>query len=343
VKISPQHSSNYALNLSSISSTALKELKSLVGQSVTVNIGQVQRGSVELDLNGQKLQAQTNLDLKPNSRLQVQVNEINGQIRLTIQSPNKNETLQQALLRQNLPTQTPLNQTLNFLTQPQVFQLLPVAIQGMLNSLIEQLIRPAQLDGKKLQQAITQSGQFLESQIKNGQTQSLSKDIKAQLFQLQQQLTNAISSQKTPTLTQALTLVNQSIQAIQLSQLQQTTEVHSLFSQLSVNGEKRVESVQLEFKSNPQSEVENWEVMLSMSLKDHQVLEAKLAMDRNEQFQIWFFSDNVEIKQLVENRFELLKQSFKAAGLALNLLQFSVKPLVLSKTGQSLGLIDVKV
>lgn len=335
------------LNLSQVTPAALQHLKTLVGQTINITVTQVSQNNVTLQYGGQTLQAQSTLDLKPQSQLQVRVNESQGQIQLSVQPQAKPETLQQQLLRQVLPTQTPINQTLNFLTQPQNFQLLPTVIQGLLTSLIEQLLRPQHITGKKLQDSIAQSGQFLENQLKNNQTANISKDLKARLFQLQQQISQLSSQQRTPTLTQALTLVNQSIQAIQFNQLQQMDFEQGLLASITLQNHNRIDAIQLEFRKNSEQTNSNWEVVFKMNLQnpalDEQLLECKITMDDQEQFKIWFFSKASALRTQVENQFELLKEGFSQAGLALNLLQFSAQPLDATATSQSLGLIDIKV
>lgn len=357
MKITPQLPLN-SLQISQLSSNALQSLRGLVGQTVNLTVNDVRQNTVNLQLGNQSLQAQTNLDLKPQTQIQAKVTEQNGQLRLIVQAQPqvKTEVVSQNFLRTALPNQMPLNQTLTFLSQPQILQQLPPAIQNTITQLLEQILRPTLLDARRLEQAIRASGQFLENALKTRPGSDLSKDVKANLFKLQQQLQQQLSAKSSlnrtnapqPGLVQALTMVKQSVQAISLNQFQQLEQKDNLISSLAIESQQKVEPINLEIKRKNYQKQEFWEVVLQMGIsssaaEEVQSLECKISMSEAEEFKVWFYSENQELISKVSDKLDHLKKSFNNSGLALNLLEISSQPIVEKVKNRKHGLIDIKI
>lgn len=343
MKISTPTLANNSFSIQQISSAGLNHLKSLVGQTTSIQITHTHGSQVGIQVGQHHAQAYSQLNLTANSQLQVQVTEQSGKIRLTVLPTSPAETNTQNWLRQLIPNQTPLNQTLNFLTQPQIFSILPHTLQNMINNLIDQLFRPAQLNAKKLQHAIAQSGQFLENHLKQNQGQLLSKDIKAQLFQVQHQLNITPQTQTNPSLGHALKLVNQSIQAIQLNQIQQTEQPDNLISQIYSEHQHQIQAVKLIFKQPKQDAQQDREVLIILELDENRKLEAKIRMTQDDGFKIWLHTPSQAFEKTLTEQLTILKDGFEQAGLALNLLEISRQPLVKNEKIQPSNLINIKV
>lgn len=325
--------------LTQLSGGQLGTLKALVGQTLPITITQTTAGQVNFQLNGQTYQAQTGLNLKPNDRLQVQVEQHQGQIRLTIQ-PQRNapqETLQ-AHYRQLLPQQMSLQQTLQFLSQPQLLQQLPAAVQTQLNALIEQILRPQQpLDGKRVKQALLNSGLFFENKLTRPDPK-LNTDTKAQLFKLQHGLAQNTS---TPSLTQALTLIGQSLNKITLNQIQQIENPLQLQAELPLQHEDDITPLQLEIRK--QTHPNQWEAILYLSLHEEQGVICKITWVDERYFNGMFFIENADLRDTFQQALPELKTMFDDAGLPVKLLQTTpVKP-TFSQNAQKIGLIDIKI
>ncbi len=346
VKIQPLISPANALNISANNKPdALNSLKALVGQTVPIQVTHTRANQVSFNLNGQTYQAQTQLDLKPNDRLNVNVHEHNGKIRLSLTTASTSNDAIKTLYRQLLPTQTPIQQTLSFLTQPQVMQQLPAGLQAQISLLIEHLLRPQPtLDGKRLQLALANSGMFFEKNLTQAETARLSQsDIKAQLFKLQHGLENLTRSQTTATLTQALTLISQSINKISLTQLEQLENQQQNLAIIPVNDNNRITAIQLEIRQKQIYKRLQWEVILSLSLKKDDDVLCKLSWIEEDFFNCLFYVEDDELSFTIQQQLPELKCLFDDAGLALNMLQLSVTKPQFSQNSKKLGLIDVKI
>lgn len=346
VKIQPLAAQANTLNLNvTNTANALNTLKSLAGQTLPIQILRISGDQVSFNLNGQTYQAQTQLELKANDRLSVNVHEHNGKIRLTLNATANNTDTIKTLYRQLLPAQTPIQQTLNFLNQPQVMQQLPAALQAQISLLIEQLLRPQPLlDGKRLQQALASSGMFLEKHLTQSATARLSQfDIKAQLFKLQQGLENLNRSQQTPTLTQALTLISQSINKISLTQLEQLDSLQQNLAIIPINDNNRVTAIQLEIRQKKMASASQWEVILSLSLKTEDDVLCKLSWIEDSFFNCLFYVEDTQLAEQIKPQLPELKRLFDDAGLALNMLRLSATKPQFSQNSKKVGLIDIKI
>ncbi|MBE0494450.1 MAG: hypothetical protein IBX48_08920 [Thiomicrospira sp.] len=333
------------LKLNASSPLALNLLKPLIGQTVNVQVMQVNQGQVSLNLGGQTLQAQTQLNLKLNDQLHVKVKEHQGQIRLQIQPINNPADSSKVFLRQLLPQQMPIQQTLNFLSQPQLLQQLPPLIQGQISAILEQLLKPhSHFNAKNVKQALANSGILLENKLssKNITPQATQTDLKGQLFKLQQGLQQLATQTRNPSITQALTMVNQSINKITLNQLHLLDNT-SLLTNLPLQLPHQVGAITLEIRNKADKEKQHWEVILQMSLQETDDVTCKLSLKNDHQLNCFFHTDGTILANQIQSAFPILREMFNQASLALNLLELSLTKPSFSPNTQQVGLIDIKV
>lgn len=329
------------LILSQLSNTTLNHLRSQVGQTIQLNITQVNGSQVQFQHQGHNLSAQTDLKLNPNSQLTVKVTQTNSGIQLLVQGDNKPQQLQiqQQILRTLLPNQQPLNQVLNQLIQPQNMQALPASVQSLLNNLLDQLMRPNQLRGQNLKEALLNSGQLLENHLKQGATKDLQKDIKAQLFHLQSQLA-AEATRNQPSIARALSQVKQAIQGIQLNQWSQLNEAHNLSALLNLNNEYLIEQVELIFHQ-PNKHSRHWEVFFEAEVNENP-LQGKIQMDEEDNFNILLHTPSENLEKSLKNNLKTLKKDFAESLMPITMLEFSNQPISKPVKRMQSGLINTK-
>ena len=189
-----------AITISNNSKASTDELS--VGQQILAKvIASDVSGNVTLNINNVILNAKSAIALQQGQLLQLLVSQTGKQVVLQLPQNVLQDTLTQQLLRESLPNQKPLNQTIGFLQEVlgQAKKLnLPPKITQSLQDFINRLPTPQQLsDGKSLQQVIRNSGIFLEknlSQLVSSQNQFSGNDIKALLTQLKNVLSNERST-----------------------------------------------------------------------------------------------------------------------------------------------------
>lgn len=334
-----------SLKLNASTPNALNFLKPLIGQTVNVQVVKVTPEQVSLNLGGQTLQAQTQLNLKPNEQLRVNIQDHQGQIRLQIQQNTTATEINKAYLRQLLPQQSPIQQTLNFLSQPQLLQQLPPVIQGQISAILDQLLKPnTHLSAKSIQQALTNSGILLENKLssKNTSFQAIQLDLKGQLVKLQQSLQPLTQQANNPNITQALTLVNQSINKITLNQLHFLDNA-SILSNLPLQLAHQVGAITLEIRNKKHKNKTQWEIIMQISLQEDNDLTCKLSLKNEDQLDCFFHTEHESLAQQIQNALPTLREMFNQASLALNLLELSITKPSFSPNSQQVGLIDIKV
>ena len=334
-----------SLKLNASTPLALNLLKPLIGQTLNVQVIKVSSDQVSLNMGGQTVQAQSQLNLKPNDQLRVNVQEHQGQIRLQIQSANNTSDNSKVYLRQLLPQQIPIQQTLNFLSQPQLLQQLPPIIQSQISAILDQLLKPnSHLTAKNLKQALTNSGILLENKLsaKNVSPQSTQGDLKGQLFKLQQGLQQLTTLSRNPSIIQALSLVNQSINKITLNQLHFLDNT-ALLSNLPIQLPHQVGAITLEIRNKIDPDQQHWEVILQMTLEEPDDVTCKLSLKNSHQLDCFFHTDVEILANRIQNAFPTLREMFNQVGLALNMLELSIAKPSFSPNTQQVGLIDIKV
>ncbi|MBN2700633.1 MAG: flagellar hook-length control protein FliK [Methylothermaceae bacterium] len=143
-----------------------------------------------LEVGGRRLQAQTNLLLRPGDQLRLEVVRAGPQPHLKVLAQHRPEWTDQSALRHALPRQIPLDQALQNLKalfdRPQSQSLLPSSLHSQLKTLLHSLPRQAALSqADALQAAIRRSGLWAETLAASQHSPSTgSGDLKSHLLQL---------------------------------------------------------------------------------------------------------------------------------------------------------------
>lgn len=335
------------LNLSQLQNLSEKNLSSMlkVGQTLNVNIEKVDGNQVQLRLGNVSLNAVTqDASLTP-GKARVTITQTQPQLIVSLHKPavadNQTASQQQiiqAALRQLLPNQASLSQTITQLTQ---IANLPAPLQAPLQQLLEQIQKPVQkISGKELKTAIENSGMFLESKLKQPSAKNLQHDLKAQMSQLLQQsqqssIQNASVKQLSQTLIQAVNRITQ-------NQLQQLEPPWGLNIEIArETGQETVEE-RLEIQKPSYRSPNRWQVFVNLELPQGKMM-AKLTLSGESELfcALWSDSDELEQKMIAEQ--PRLQKALSELGLESIQLQISPTELKPENSRQKVSLIDIHI
>jgi len=340
------------LQLNNPNKLALQDFK--VGQVLTATIVKPVGNQLLLQIGSQSLLADTKLNNLTAGNLQVTVKQTQPSIILLINDPKTanqttpsaqnqiNNTLQ-ATYRQAIGQQLPMSQALNqILTLPN----LPVTIQSSIQLLLEQLLRPKPtLDGKELKQMVSQSGLFLENNIKQGASQNLvNQDSKAQLLKLQQQTLNLLKN--TPNsagLKQLNSLINQAINKLTVQQLQLYENPNLVNIELPVQSNSKLEVFGFEIFRHKAPNEKTWEVLIKSTIDD-QKMDVKLQLNEEQSVlncQIW--CDSFSLEKKISDNLERLKKQLEQLNLTISKIEVVEKPFKVTAFATKVALIDISV
>ncbi|WP_133139399.1 flagellar hook-length control protein FliK [Legionella genomosp. 1] len=163
-----------------------------LGRSQELYIGQLLRAvvnfqnanEVSININGQNINAKTSHHFTPGELLEIKVAKTGESTVLqVIKDPVPLNTLNQALLHY-LPRQLPATQLMPLLSVMQNQENLPEPLRTQAQQLLQSIVPLNDLP-QKFQQALVQSGYFLEASLLNFNKQSnLGNDFKGQCLQL---------------------------------------------------------------------------------------------------------------------------------------------------------------
>ncbi|UQB42979.1 hypothetical protein JX580_03555 [Thiomicrospira microaerophila] len=320
----------------------LLSLKSMVGQTVSLQVLQREDGGLKVSVAGQSFLAKTQLEVTPGQTLLARVTEHQGQIRLIVNQEGLPKLDDKAIYRQLLPNSTAVNQVLSTLMQPQMLAQLPASVQATVNQILNQLLRiDSRLTAEKFKQALEGSGVIFESSLRKKHSE-VNKDLKGQLFKLQQQIADqAAGSRSTPSLAQALGLVGQAINQISLLQYNQLGLNDLFTSTIPMLSESRVEAIQIEIRHKPDREHEVWEVMFSLQIHDAPLV--CLLSYGEDLFECKFYIEDQDVMARIKQHQDLLEHYFAESGLKLRSIQWLACAPNFSAQAKRVGLIDVKV
>ncbi|RME33800.1 MAG: hypothetical protein D6786_06710, partial [Gammaproteobacteria bacterium] len=171
-----------------------------LGQVLQATVLRSDGASALLEIAGQQVQARTPSPLIPGERLTLAVSTLEPRVvlqRLPAQPAPSLPVLQKETLREALPRQLPLTDsvvTLRSLAGSTVAGrpgegALPGPVQRLIGQILDALPTPASLtDPKQLQQAVRNSGLFLEAELARAATDGtpprVEQDLKAMLLRL---------------------------------------------------------------------------------------------------------------------------------------------------------------
>jgi len=342
-------------NLSNAQTITLKQTSSLdsllkVGQVLTANIQSVKGNQVQLTIGNQTLLATSKQPIQENGTVQIKINQVKPDVQLAIintqAKPSSNAVTQQAMqaaYRQFIPTQAPLPQVFQ---QINLLQSLPVSLQSPIQQLLDQVAKGNQnLNGSALKQKLADSGLFLESKLRSSKPnapQQLKNDVKAQILQLQQQV-SALSQQNTTASTHKLsTLLNQALSRLTVQQVQLIENPNITPLELPYERNRKINKDYIEIRRNDQSGEAHWEAYVDLTLPEGE-LSTKLRFSENGKLECYIWCETDTLHKTVEEHLPQLGEMLNLDDNALlNIQQVQQKPLKTDNTTK-VALIDIKI
>lgn len=305
-------------------------------QARVVTVESAQR--VLLDIAGQQFHAQTGMKLVPGQILELVVMRPGTPPLLQLATTARTaEKLVQAL-RQALPQQVPLSETIHNFRQLMTAggQALPPAIAAQIQAWLARLPGLAGLSrGDGLQQAVRDSGLFLEALLvqaiqTGGITTPLPDDLKARLLQLAEQLQRAVAEAEQAGLSvgglkKLLRQTESALSRIQLLQLQSllgSEELPTWLLELPVQFDDRHEAVQMRLtRENSHDGKPAWKVVLKFSFETLGAVEASVIVGAGNQASVSFNAERQQTADLFAGRLGELQSDLVDHGLQVGHLQ----------------------
>lgn len=351
------------LNLGQLQSSGERNLSNLlkVGQQLNVNIQKIEGNQVQMQIGNQLVSAQTQDKSLSTGPARVQVMQTQPQLVVAISENTANKLDSKALqtqllqqtLRQLMPNQTALSQTFQQLGQ---IGNLPAPLQLSLQSLLDQIKKTTPPStGKNLKENIDNSGQFMESKLKQSPAgknpQNFQFDIKAQLHKL---LAQAQSSEtQSPQVKQLSQNLIQAINRISYHQLSQIENPMAYnFEFLGEVNQQLVEE-QLKFKKSKQGHSDKWQVWLQLQLPEG-ILQSKVSLkttqkpteDPAKSIVCLLWCENASLHDKISQQHHKLQQKLERIGIEKIDIHLSQQPLDFDPSQgdyQKVSLIDIKI
>ncbi|MBN2864700.1 MAG: hypothetical protein JXK16_01710 [Thiotrichales bacterium] len=340
------------LQLNNPNKIALNDFK--IGQVLTATIVKPIGNQLLLQIGSQSLLADTKLTNLTAGNIQVTVKQTHPSVILSINDlKTANQTSQQTqnlinntlqtTYRQALGQQLPIHQALNqILTLPN----LPAVIQTSIQLLLEQLLRPKpNLDGKDLKQLFSQSGLFLENNLKQNRSQTpFNQDTKAQLLKLQNQTLALL--QNTPNsagLKQLNSLINQAINKLTVQQLQLYENPNLVNIELPVQASSQLQVSGFEIYRHKAPNEKTWEVLIKVTI-DEQHMEVKLQLNEEQnQLSCYVWCESLALEDKIRTHQDRLAEQFQQLNLTVSKIEVVQKPFKASEFVTKVALIDISV
>ena len=321
-----------------------------LGQVLNANIQSVNGNKVELTIGNQTLIATTKTPLQETGTIQVKVNQVKPDLQLTIVNPQSKQTASpantqtlQAAYRQFIPLQAPLTQVFQQIT---LLQSLPPSLQASIQQLLDLVSKPNQsTSGDTLKQRLADSGLFLESKLSLGKStnaSSLKSDVKAQILQIQQQVSSIQQQTNSNSLTKLATLLDQALSRITVQQIQMFENPNITPLELPFERNKASDNDLIEIRKNEQDEKTSWEAYVDLTLPQG-LLSVKLKLSEENELDGYVWSETEELKNTVENEISILKDLLLANDLNLNTLLISKNKPKKTDNSTKMALIDIKI
>jgi len=322
-----------------------------VGQTFTANIQSVEGNQVKLSIGNQTLLATTKQPLQENGSIQVRVNQVTPDVQLAIvtskgkTSPSiQAQQTAQIAYRQFIPSQSPLTQVFQ---QISLLQSLPATIQAPVQQLLNQINKGSHsLSAQDIKQKLTNSGLFLESKIHTGDTKTmpaaLKNDIKAQVLQLQQQVSTAQSQTPSSSLTKLAGLLSQALSRLTVQQVQLFENPNITPLEIPFQRQNSLHKDLLEFRKGTGNAENTWEAYIDLTLPDG-LLSTKLKLSENGNLDCFVWCETDELKESVAENLESLKTYLESCNLNINHIQISPTRPAKTQNSTKVALIDIKI
>lgn len=322
-----------------------------VGQILSANVQPVSNNQAQITIGNQTLLATTKTPIQESGTLQVRVTQLKPDIQLSIitsqakptNSASNQQTIQTAY-RQFIPNQTPLSQVFQ---QINLLQSLPPSIQAPLQQLLDQVSKNNQgVNGQSIKQKLSESGLFLESKLgnasKNEAATNIKNDVKAQILQLQQQVSTLQQQSASSSLNKLSTLLNQALSRLTVQQVQLFENPNITPLEIPFEGNKGDNKDYIELRKNEQNEQTQWEAYIDLTLPTG-LLSAKLKLSGEGSLDCYLWCETEELESNVANQIESLKQLLNSSELELHSIHITpTKPTKTDNTTK-MALIDIKI
>ena len=344
--------SNSYLNTQALTVKTNNSVESLLklGQILNANIQSVSGNKVQLTIGNQTLIATSKTPIQETGTIQVKVNQVKPDLQLVIVSPQNKQTAStpttqtlQAAYRQFIPLQAPLTQVFQQIT---LLQSLPPSLQTPVQQLLDLVSKSNQsISGDTLKQKLANSGLFLESKLSSGKTLDISSvrnDVKAQILQLQQQVSAIQQQTSSSALTKLATLLDQALSRITVQQIQMFENPNITPLEIPFERDKKADNDQIEIRKNKQEDKDNWEAYIDLTLPQG-LLSVKLRLSEENELDSYIWTETEELKNIVENDINILKELLVSNEI--NLKTMLISPNKPKKTDSStkIALIDIKI
>lgn len=345
--------SNNLLNAQALSIKQASSIDSLlkVGQVLTANIQSVKGNQVQLTIGNQTLLATAKQPIQESGTVQVKVNQVKPDVQLAIvntqtKSPAQSATQQtlQAAYRQFIPNQAPLSQVFQ---QINLLQSLPPSLQAPVQQLLDQINKGNQNpNGQTIKQKLSDSGLFLESKLsKTGATtpsNQLKNDVKAQILQLQQQVSVLQQQSSSANVNKLSTLLNQALSRLTVQQVQLFENPNITPLELPFTHHKSINKDYIEIRRNTQASKAQWEAYVDLSLPQGQ-LSTKLRFTEDDELDCYIWCETEALQESVEQNIHLLKDSLDKEGTSLLNIQITPQKPEKTENSTKIALIDIKI
>ncbi|MEA1990108.1 MAG: hypothetical protein U9N57_12995 [Pseudomonadota bacterium] len=322
-----------------------------VGQILSANVQPISNNQAQITIGNQTLLATTKTPIQESGTIQVRVNQLKPDIQLSIitsqAKPTNNASSQQAIqtaYRQFIPNQTPLSQVFQ---QINLLQSLPPSIQAPLQQLLDQVSKNNQgINGQSIKQKLNESGLFLESKLgstgKNEAATTIKNDVKAQILQLQQQVSTLQQQSTSSSLNKLSTLLNQALSRLTVQQVQLFENSNITPLEVPFERNKGDNKDYIELRKNEQNEQTQWEAYVDLTLPTG-LLSAKLKLSEQGHLDCYLWCETEELETNIANQIESLKQLLNSNDLQLNSIQITPKKPVKTDNTTKMALIDIKI
>lgn len=322
-----------------------------VGQLLTATIKPLSNNQAQLNIGNQTFIANTKQPITESGTIQVKVNQVSPEVKLSITQPQANpsgnsntQNIAQTAYRQFIPTQAPLSQVFQ---QINLLQSLPPSLQTPLQQLLDQATKKnLTLNAGSLKQKLSDSGLFLESKLassSNSQsTTAIKHDIKNQVLQLQQQVTDLQQQKPSNNLNKLANLLNQALSRLTVQQVQLFE--NPLVTPLEMPYESSPNHIKdnIEFRKLKKEQSHEWEAYIDSTLNEG-LLSVKLKLSENGNIDCYLWCETEILQDKVANQLDRLKQALIDHHLMVNNIQISAQKPVKTDNSTKMALIDIKI
>ena len=345
--------SNNFINAQALTIKSSNAVTSLlkVGQTLSANVQPISNNQAQITIGNQTLLAATKTPIQESGTIQVRVNQVKPDIQLSIipsqGKPTNSAISQQAIqsaYRQFIPNQTPLSQVFQ---QINLLQSLPPSIQAPLQQLLDQVSKNNQgINGQSIKQKLNESGLFLESKLgstsKSQASNTIKNDVKAQILQLQQQVSTLQQHSTSSSLNKLSTLLNQALSRLTVQQVQLFENPNITPLEVPFERDKGDNKDYIELRKNEQNEQTQWEAYIDLTLPTG-LLSVKLKLSEQGLLDCFLWCETEELESNVASHIESLTQLLSSNELQLNNMQITPKKPVKTDNSTKMALIDIKI